>query len=883
MMPCALILTGMLLAVPAAAQPIQRLGTDVVPLSEAVRLDLDPRDPRYTGSVEVALRVSRPVATFRLHAEGIDLTRIALAKTGSASPPIVLTSRTEAEGMVALSAPSTIPAGSYTLSIDFTTDFGTHAVGLYRLKSRDEWYAFTQFEAIDARKAFPCWDEPSFKIPWRVTLTVPSEHVAIANTPEESVTTAGGKRTIVFKPTRPLPSYLIAIATGPLETVPVPGTSIPTRIVGPKGSAAFAGEATAMTPAILAAVEGYFGSRYPYEKLDLIAVPEYWYGAMENPGAITFKDEVLLHDPRTITDEGRLHVAVDVAHELAHMWFGDLVTMTWWDDTWLNESFASWMEDKIVAQVYPRFEVDIASVAGVQAVMDEDALLSTHAMRQPVSSLASLLQSADALAYVKGPAVIGMTESWLGPDVFRKGVLAYLEAHRDRNASADDLWSALGRASGKDVKSVLSSFLDQPGVPLVTADLLTGGKVRLTQQRFVNAGAQSPNRPTWKIPMVLSIPAPGGLRTERVLLTKARQVVSLGVPETPAWIHPNAGESGYYRWSLSGDAREALIGSASSLTTRERLGILGNAGALLSSGAVTGDRYVHLLDRFASDPDPHVVSAVIAGLATVRGTFYSDTDDPAFAATVRTLLRPALARIGISRTEGEPSTVTSLRPGLIDMLGRWGHDEAVLSDMRRLAKAYAEQPTSVDPTLAEEALALSALTGDATMFDGYVARFESASDTEVRERYLGALGEFRDPALQDRALDYVFAGPLRPQELFTIPRGMTDTPGARAKTWSWMTAHYDTIREKLPADFIVFLPYFAAGCSTERLAAARTFFSDPRHDAPGTDRELSKVAESVGDCVRLVSREGSAVRAAIGSVAARAPASGSSRPPAGNR
>jgi len=511
----------------AVDTPIGRLGRDVVPVTQAIVLDLDPRQSDYTGSVEIVLDVKKPVRSFRFHAESMDLLDLTLTPLRGSAPPIRLSATQLADGQVEATAGNGIASGRHTLHIDFHNNFDTEAKGLYRLGVAGAWYAFTQFEAIDAREAFPCWDEPSFKIPYRVTLTVPAGDAAIANTSEESVVEKDGKRTIAFKPTRPLPSYLLAIATGPLEFVSIPGTSVPARVVTTKGLLALAGQAVAMTPPILAALERYFGSRHPYEKLDLIAVPEYWYGAMENPGAITYVDRILLLDPSTVDDVARERFVVTTAHEIAHMWFGDLVTMAWWDDLWLNESFASWMEDKITAEVHPEFNSQVGEVKSAQRVMGTDSLLTTRAMRQPVRSMDSLLQSADALAYAKGAAVLHMVEGWIGPEAFRAGVLAYLKAHADANATADDLWNALSKASKKDVAAALSSFLDQPGVPLVTVEPLPGGRAKLNQSRFVNAGSIVPRAQLWQIPVTLRYPEGSGTKTQSVLLTRPEQIVTL--------------------------------------------------------------------------------------------------------------------------------------------------------------------------------------------------------------------------------------------------------------------------------------------------------------------------------------------------------------------
>jgi alanyl aminopeptidase len=845
----------------AADAPIGRLGRDVLPVSQAIALELDPRKPDYTGSVDVVLDVKKPLRSIRFHAESMDLLAVTLTRQGSPSKPIPLAVAPLADGQVEAVAGSTIPKGRHTLHIEFHNDFDTEAKGLYRLRAGGEWYAFTQFEAIDAREAFPCWDEPAFKIPYRVTLTVPAGDAAIANTAEESAVEKDGKRTIVFKATRPLPSYLLAVATGPLEFVPIPGTSIPARVVTTKGQSALAGQAVAMTPPILAALERYFGSRHPYDKLDLIGVPEYWYGAMENPGAITYVDRVLLLDPKTVDDDAREHLAVDTAHEIAHMWFGDLVTMAWWDDLWLNESFASWMEDKIVGEVYPEFNSVVGEVKSAQRVMGYDSLMTTRAMRQPVLSMDSLLQSADSLAYAKGSAVLHMFENWIGPEVFRSGILAYLKAHADANATAGDLWNALGKASGRDVKAALSSFLDQPGVPLVAVEPLPGGRARLKQSRFLNSGATLPHRQLRRIPVTLRYPAGERTKTQRVLLNKAEQVVRLETETTPAWIHPNADESGYYRWSVPPEVFSRLAADAGGmLDVRERVGFLGNASSLLNAGRLRGDEYVKVLEAFASDPDPEVVGNVLEGLEKIRETFFADGREAELAPLVRRCLAPALRRFGTAKREGEAETATVLRPRLLEALGDAGRDEAILSLMERLAAAYVAAPASVDPSLADTAVLLSAIRGDATMFDLYRERFETAKVPAQRKLFLSALGSFRDPALADRALDYVLTGPLRPQEMMDIPRAQGAVPAERSRAFAWMTSHYDQIAARIPSDFMVFMPYFADGCSRERIEAARAFFADPKHAPPGTSTELARVEESVGDCVGLDAREGDSVR-----------------------
>jgi alanyl aminopeptidase len=440
-------------------------------------------------------------------------------------------------------------------------------------------------------------------------------------------------------------------------------------------------------------------------------------------------------------------------------------------------------------------------------------------------------------------------------------VRAYLKAHADGNATADDLWRALSVASQTDVSTVLESFLDQPGVPLVTVTPLPGGRVKLKQTRFLNAGAKAPRIQTWRIPVALRYPSGSGTVTQRVLLTLPEHIFTLTSGSTPAWIHPNADEAGYYRWSVPPEVYARLTTDAAAmLDTRERVGFVGNASALLSAGQLGGDEYVRVLEAFANDPEPEVVGSVVSGLGTIRETFFADGHEAELAPFVRRTLQPALARFGAVRRNGETAAVTALRPRLLDALGDAGGEEAVLSEMERLAAAYVADPTAVDPSLADVAVQLSAIRGDAALFERYRARFEKATVPAERRLFLKSLGNFRNPGLSDKALDYVFTGPLRPQEILAIPRTMAAVPAKQAKTFAWMTAHYDQVAARIPADFMVFMPYFAGGCSTSRVDAAKKFFADPNHAPPGTSTELKRVVESVGDCVVLNAREGESVR-----------------------
>jgi peptidase M1-like protein/ERAP1-like protein len=834
-----------------------RLERDVLPTFESVRLKVDPSRPDYSGAVHIDLTVVTPTPTFRLYAKDMDVIKVTLA-----GPAGEIATRTAAGdgGQLVVTAEQPLAAGSYGLDIDFQNDFDIKANSLYRLKSGEDWYCFTQFEADAAREAFPCWDEPEFKIPFQLTVTVPEKSETVSNTPIEKSTTIGGQKTVVFKRTPPLPSYLVALATGPLEFVPIPGMSVPGRVVTVRGSSKLAGEAVRITPPLLAALEKYFGRPYPYEKLDLLALPEFAAGAMENAGAITFRDEILLVDPATATIRQRYGLASITAHEMAHMWFGDLVTMAWWDDVWLNESFASWMGDKVTHEVFPQYNTPVRELAGTQRAMETDARLSTRAIRQSVDAFANFDRLFDELAYEKGQSVLGMLENWIGPDVFRRGVLQYLKTYEWKNASGSDLWGALSAASGQDITAATTSFLDQGGVPLVSAELQPGGKVRLRQQRFLNFGVEAPRPTSWKIPVTLKYSDGHQTWTQSVLLSEAEQIVSLDKTASPTWVHPNANERGYYHWSVPPAMLQLIAAGASqSLDTRERVGFLHNLSALLDAGQLHGDEYLRTLALFTGDTRPEVIGAVLNGLEKVHDVFITPDLRGAYAIYVRRMLRPPLKRFGLTRSKGEAEPVSLMRPTLLATLGVDGNEGEIMSWARLTARRYLDHPDSVDASIVGVALNLAARDGGLALFDEYRARFETTKIPSERARFLNALGHFRQGEMVERTLDYALTGPLRPQEIFVIPRNLAENEELKDRNWHWLKSGYRTIVKRIPPFYISDLPSFAECCRTERIEEAKAFFGTPETNLPGTQEELAKVIDSINDCVRLGEREGQAV------------------------
>jgi alanyl aminopeptidase len=830
-----------------------RLDDRVAPVFEAVELHLDANRTDYSGTVTIELEVASPTRTFQFHAEDMKFDRVVLEGSGGTYQASLDVGD---EGLVTATVDRQLKKGSYTLTIDFSKDYNTHAVGLYRMEQEGQGYLFTQFEAVDARKAFPCWDEPAFKIPFQVTVHLPDGQVAVSNTPVKKYTIENGMQTIVFQKTRPLPTYLVALIAGPFESVPIEGLSVPGRIYTVKGQKQLTGLAVEYTPVFLRALEKYFGSDYPYDKLDYVAVPEYWPGAMENAGLITFRDALLLVDPNGASVNQKSLLARVIAHELSHMWFGDLVTMEWWDDLWLNEAFASWLGDKLTHELYPQFGTDVTQLQAVQGVMNLDARTSTKPVRRPVTRTSEMFEDI-GITYDKGRTILNMVEDWIGPDVFRKGVVDYIESNRWGNTVAADLWAALSQASNKDLEPVLSTFLDQPGYPIVTVDVESRGVMRIRQQRFLNAGVDAPAE-LWNVPVRVKYFDGKNIHTQTFLLEEESKKVEVGTDVV--WAMPNAGAVGYYRWNAPLDMIIRMADDPmATMDRRERAVFLANVRALLNAGEIDGGDYLAILSALGKTPEPEIVSAVINELGSTEAAFVTDDLSDAFAGYIRETLGPALERFGLEKKDGEAESISRLRPRLIAWLGLQGQRPDVRRYCRKLADAYLADTGAIDPSLAGVALIVAAREGTREDLKTYKQRFENAEVPAERNRFLTALGYFSDEALQEEVLAYFLKGPLRPNDIFTAIGGIASTTAGRDRLFRWMTDNYEAITSKFPAAYAAYLPFFAGGCSEQRLAAARSFFANPEHSVDGTSDNLGKVVEQVTDCVNLREREGAAV------------------------
>ena len=832
-----------------------RLGREVVPTAYALDLTLDPAQPRFTGLGEIEVTLTRPRRRIDLHAEGLDFSQVE-AQVGA----VARTGRAEAgpNGGLAVRFAEPLPAGRVVLRFRWSAPLPEVPQGLYRVKEGDDWYAFTQFEAVDARRAFPCFDQPEFKTPFQVTLRVPDGQVALGNAREIGRRTEGGVTIVNFARTRPLPTYLVAFAVGPFEVVEAPPEAIPgvpLRVVTTRGKGVLAPWALSQAPVIHRALEAWFGRPHGFDKLDLVAVPNFTAGAMENVGLVTFRETLLLLDAEAAPAQRKAWSLGLMAHELAHMWFGNLVTMAWWDDLWLNEAFATWMASAVVATTHPELEADLEALAQTRYVMSLDAQRHTRAVRQPVAVGSEAESAFDGITYGKGAALLRMAETWLGPAVFQQGVRHYIERHAGGSATTADLFAALGQAAGKDVAAVLAPFLDQPGVPLIQAALECPKDakpfVNLAQSRYLPKGLAAPAG-VWPVPVCLRYghPAPS---QECFLLTTPTARFELTTPTCPTWLHPNALQRGYYVWHLAEpEGLAALWAHRGHLGAAEAVALPGVLAALLEAGVLPAGAYLDGLELLAADEHRVVVEGVLDGLVEIDALAVDDGLRPAYGHLVRRLLRPHVRRLGAMPQPREPVADRLLRPRILNTLAYLGEDEALRAQARETVARFLEDPRSVSQEQVSQALPVAAWQGDEALWTQLRAAWaEAEGDPTTRAAVLRALASFEDPVLFTRTLDLLLDGTLAAQDFSTLVRG-AGRSATRTAAWQWLVKHYDAVVAKLGPSAAPWLPLVGSGfCTVEEQTALATFFTEPGRAPAGTERTLAQVLERIDRCIRL--------------------------------
>jgi cytosol alanyl aminopeptidase len=836
----------------APAPPTLRLPPGVAPTRYGVELWIDPDKETFRGRVEI--RVSLKQESDTLWLNGKELSVDSASAVPAAGPKDAIKAEASAEGkeFLRLRFEKKLPAGEYEVSLTYAGRIESKgAEAIFREREGNDWYVFTQFEAIDARRAFPCFDEPAFKTPWQVTIHAPKGAIAVSNTPVASETDEpDGGRKFVFAPTKPLPSYLVAFGVGPFDVVNA-GTAgrnkVPIRMIVPKGRGADTRWAVESTGPLLEQLETYFDIPYPYEKLDHLVIPRGG-GAMENPGLVTYASNLLLAKGADETIAFRRAYASVCAHETAHMWFGDYVTTAWWDDIWLNEAFATWMASKTVARWKPEWNEAVKRAVDRSSAMSADSLVTARRIRQPITGNDDIANAFDTITYTKGAAVISMFEGWVGEEGFRKGVQGFLRSHAWGSATSDDFVASIAEATKTPaVVPAFRSFLDQPGVPLVTVELTCGSgapKLLLSQKRFLPTGSTGSTRESWQVPVCARTEDPGASAT-CVLLTGPSGTLELP-GACPARVLANAG-NGYYRVLYRGDLLEKLlVDGGKHLTAGERVSTLSDVANLARSGDLPVATALALVPVFAKDPAFQVVEIVQRIAAGPTDLLVTEKTRPTYQRFVSDAFGARARALGWTRKAGEDDETQLLRQALVPFVSNEGDEPGLVAEATRLAKAWLTDRRAVDPLLTSGVLGVAARHGSRELFEAYVAEAKKTSDRRERSRLLRAIGGFQSPSIVPAALALTLSTDFDARESIDILRAEGANRETLPQAWAFLVTNFDRLAERLPRDAPAWFPWIASDFSDEaRRAEVKSFFRDKAPNYAGGPRILAQALEVI--------------------------------------
>ena len=855
-----------------------RLPTGVRPTHYRLVLEPDLVAATFTGTVGIDLIVEEPTTAVCCNALDLTITSAHLVDAAGATIEVAEISLDPDTERATFTLPTAID-GEVTLHVAFAGELNDKLRGFYRSTFTDadgveQIIATTQFEATDARRAFPCWDEPALKASYSITLVVDADLFAVSNAAEldRSPHPDRPDRHIVrFADTMVMSTYLVAFIVGPLEaTDPVDVDGTPLRIVYPRGKGHLTAHALDVGAFCLRHFTDYYGIAYPGDKLDLVAVPDFAFGAMENLGCVTFREILLLVDPDNTTQAELLNVTDVINHELAHMWFGDLVTMKWWNGIWLNEAFATFMEMHATDAYRPEWERWVTFGLARTAAFDTDALTSTRPIEYPVISPADAEGMFDILTYEKGAAVVRMLEAYLEPEVFRAGIRSYLAEHAYGNTETTDLWDAIEATSGQPVRSIMDSWIMQGGHPLISVDLVNDGRtLRLSQHRFGYAGdlgegtgpaAAHDDTAEWIVPIIISQRTmPDGVITfEKVLLDQRSMDIDLVEPAL--WVLANTEGTGFYRVNHAPQLLAALVAHAQTdLSPIERYGLIDDAWAGVLAGRTSAHEFMHTIEAFAGETDLSVWQRIIAAL-TALDRLLEDDARSAFETRVRALLAPCVTRLGDGPVDGESDRDRALRGVLFEALGVLGNDPAAAERARVIlglsadAAAGSDLAESADAAMRAAAVAIVAATGTPAEFDVFVERMATATTPQDEVRYLTALADFPDADSMRRLLALSITDAVRTQNApMVLRRALTNrTNGELA--WFFISAEWDTINARFPSNSIARMLEGIRSLSRPSMASEILVFFET-HEVPQGDRILAQHLERLEVSVALRRRE----------------------------
>jgi aminopeptidase N len=804
-----------------------RLPDGVTPIHYDVSVTANAAALTFDGVETITVNVTRPTSTITLNAANLVIKGATLDRTKTATVALDATKQT-----VTLRFAEPVPVGEHKIGFAWTGKINQSASGLFAVdydgaKGAKERLLVTQFEAPDARSFAPMWDEPAYKATFSLTVFQPDGQMAFSNMPVvRSQNTAGGSL-VSFATTPKMSSYLLFFGVGNMERKTKMAGNVEVGIITRKGVVDQGDYSLDAAVKLIAYYNDYFGKPYPLPKLDMIAAPgsSQFFGAMENWGAILYFERTVLIDPALVTESQRQDVFATVAHEIAHQWFGNLVTMAWWDDLWLNEGFASWMEGKVSNDLNPNWQIKAQQVAGGrQGAMNLDARATTHPIVTKIETVDQISQAFDTITYQKGEAVIGMLEASIGTDPFRAGVRNYMAKHAYSNTVTGQLWSELAKTSGKPVAAMMQSFTTQGGVPLIRVGAPTCSKgttrFSLSQGRF---GLDAPSRQpqSWQVPVTVNLAGGAAASTTSVTVSGAKPVMTSLNGCGLAVV--NFGQTGYFRTLYTPAHFAALKAGFSSLSVEDQVGLLSDTLALANGDNLSIDQHLGLLSAIPQDSSPLVWAIAANQLLGLDDRMTGTADQSAYRAKAAALLLPVFAKVGWEAKSGEATTVAQLRERLLPAMAQFG-DAGIVAEAKRYVDLSFSNPAAVPGPIRLVALSAYARNLDSVGWDALHARAKAETGPVAKRLYYLALASAVDPRLAQRALDIALTDetpvPLRSS---IIDRASDEHPDM---VFDWAVQHKDKVDALLEAssksEFIVGL---ASGSSSLAIAKKVTDYA----------------------------------------------------------
>ncbi|TFG85427.1 MAG: M1 family peptidase [Chromatiales bacterium] len=870
--------TGVLAVTSAPEAPAGKLSSDVQPLHYRLDLDIDPATAGFSGIAEIDVDIRTPAAVLYLHGNHLAMTSATLT-TPDGMTRTAAYEQVDSTGVARLTFADQLPAGRATLRFVYTATFGRRGEGLYRSVVGDDSYVFTQFQPIDARRMFPGFDEPGFKTPFDVAVTTASANAVIGNAPVQGEAPAGdGRKRVSLATTLPLPTYLIALAVGPLDVVeapPLPANAVrqrplPLRGVATRGKGPRLRYALDNTAAIVSYLENYFGIAFPYPKLDLIASPDFG-GGMENAGAIIYGEARLLIADDASFEQLRGFGGIH-AHEIAHQWFGDLVTPKWWDDIWLNESFANWMGFKAGNAWQPSLRFDIVPALQTPAAMELDSRIAARQIRQPVTRNLDIGSAFDGITYLKGGAVLGMFESWLGEEGFRAGIRTHMQRFPHAVADVEDFMASLAKGSGRpDLVPAFRSFIGQPGVPLVTARLECGADgvaLDVSQSRYLPVGSRGDPQRSWQLPLCVRYGTAAGVSKECALLTEVSTRIPLKTRDCPTFVMPNADGAGYYRFALDEAGWRALQANFGQLNELEALLAADSLSAAYQANRLSTAAWLTAVTTLATSAYPSVVLAPGANLVRMRDYLAPAAGREQVTGFMHATYRPRLDALDASGgSAGNEAAADAaavdralLRTKLVSFLALEARDPELRATLAGQARRYigfgkpgaTPDPGAVTPAQVEIALQVGVQESGLPFIETLIERMLASNDIQFRAQAALALGSTDDAAAGERVRKLLLDPRLRAREPTTIAFALAARASQRRPTFDWFKANHEAFIGRMGHFGYRWLPRFGAGfCTPEERGEVKTFFTPMLDKLDGADRTLAETLEGIELCAAL--------------------------------